>query len=68
MKCPIGTSRGIVNSHRDVVTFDNENDWEALGESPRYTLDDLLRQCEPAAPEVDDIIAWQNLKKVGREE
>ncbi|MGP9570951.1 hypothetical protein ACT3RX_15725 [Halomonas sp. AOP42-E1-40] len=68
MKCPIDTLRGSVYSHRDVVAFDNENEWETLGDSPRYTLDELLHQCNPVAPEADDMIAWQNLKKVGREE
>lgn len=68
MKSPLGTLRGSVNTQGYVVAFDNENDWEVLGDSPRYTLDELLYQCDPAAPEAEDMIAWQNLKKVGREE
>ena len=68
MKSPFDTLRGSVNSQGDVVAFDNENDWEALGDSPRYTLEELLHQCDPSAPETEDMIAWQNLKKVGREE
>lgn len=68
MKSPLDILRGSVNSQEDVVVFNYENEWEALSDSPRYTLDELLLQCDPAAPEVDEIIAWQHLKKVGREE
>lgn len=60
MKSPLDTLRGSVISH--------ENEWEASSGSPRYTLVELLRQCDPAAPENGDFIAWQNLKKIGREE
>lgn len=43
----------------DIVASSHEDEWEALGDSPKYTLDELLQQCDPVAPEVDDIIVWQ---------
>ena len=34
---------------------------------PRYTLDELLEQCDPNAPLSDEDRAWLNLKAVGKE-
>lgn len=68
MKSPLDTLRGSIISQVDIVASSHENEWEALSHSPRYTLDELLHQCDPAAPEIEDIIGWQDLKKVGREE
>lgn len=68
MKSPLDTLRGSVISQVDIIAFSHENEWEASSGSPRYTLVELLRQCDPAAPEDGDFIAWQNLKKIGREE
>ncbi|MDX5978408.1 hypothetical protein [Vreelandella alkaliphila] len=68
MKSPLDTLRGSILSQVDIVASSHENEWEVLSHSPRYTLDELLYQCDPAAPEIEDIIAWQDLKKVGREE
>ena len=34
---------------------------------PRYTLDDLLSQCEPEAPMTDEDRAWLGDGAVGRE-
>ncbi|MGO3057808.1 MAG: hypothetical protein ACTID3_12865 [Halomonas sp.] len=67
MKSPLETLRGSITRQVDIASG-HESEWEALSDSPRYTLDELLHQCDPAAPEIEDIITWQNLKKVGREE
>ncbi len=34
---------------------------------PRYTLDELLAQCDPDAPVSDEDRAWLNLPPAGRE-
>jgi antitoxin ChpS len=34
---------------------------------PRYTLDELLEQCDPNAPLSDEDRAWINFAPVGRE-
>ncbi|MEI9984416.1 MAG: antitoxin [Aliidongia sp.] len=34
---------------------------------PRYTLPELLAQCDLTAPEAPDDEAWQNMEPVGRE-
>lgn len=38
-----------------------------VSRKPRYTLADLLAQCDDAAPEPDDLAAWQAIRPVGRE-
>lgn len=35
---------------------------------PKYTLEQLLSQCDPDAPEPEDLKAWRDMKPVGREE
>ncbi|MFG6179632.1 AbrB/MazE/SpoVT family DNA-binding domain-containing protein [Halomonas sp. THAF12] len=35
---------------------------------PKYTLEQLLSQCDPDAPEPEDLKAWRDLEPVGREE
>jgi antitoxin ChpS len=34
---------------------------------PRYSLDELLAQCDPAAPVSDEDRAWLDMAPVGRE-
>ena len=34
---------------------------------PKYTLSELLEQCDPAAPENEDQQAWEDSGPVGRE-
>jgi antitoxin ChpS len=34
---------------------------------PRYTLDELLSQCDPEAPISEDDRAWLNVTSVGKE-
>jgi len=34
---------------------------------PAYSLDELVAQCDPTAPEPADLAAWSNAKPVGRE-
>lgn len=34
---------------------------------PSYTLAELLEQCDPNAPEPDDLAAWNEMGNVGRE-
>jgi antitoxin ChpS len=34
---------------------------------PSYSLEDLLAQCDPVAPEPDDLSDWSNMNSVGRE-
>lgn len=34
---------------------------------PAYSLDDLVSQCDPSAPEPADMAAWTGVKPVGRE-
>ncbi|MYN17269.1 PbsX family transcriptional regulator [Rugamonas sp. FT107W] len=34
---------------------------------PSYSLEALVAQCDPSAPEPDDMAAWHNAKPVGRE-
>jgi antitoxin ChpS len=34
---------------------------------PRYSLAELLAQCDPAAPEADRDDAWDSMEPVGRE-
>jgi len=34
---------------------------------PAYSLDELVAQCDPSAPEPADMEAWADLKPVGRE-
>lgn len=35
--------------------------------APRYTLDELLAQCDPKAPMPKDMADWQNASPAGRE-
>jgi antitoxin ChpS len=34
---------------------------------PRYTLEDLMRQCDFSAPESPELLAWNAMPPVGRE-
>ena len=35
--------------------------------SPSYSLEELVAQCDPSAPEPADMAAWTRAKPVGRE-
>ena len=35
--------------------------------APKYTLDELLAQCNPKAPMPEDLAGWQRAPPVGRE-
>jgi len=39
-----------------------------ISAKPKYTLEQLLSQCDPHAPEPEDLKAWRDMKPVGREE
>ncbi|AIR89500.1 AbrB/MazE/SpoVT family DNA-binding domain-containing protein [Pseudomonas cremoricolorata] len=39
-----------------------------IGSAPCYTLEGLISECDPDAPEPEDMAAWNNLHPVGREE
>jgi antitoxin ChpS len=34
---------------------------------PKYSLEELVAQCDLAAPMPEDLAAWNNIKPVGRE-
>jgi antitoxin ChpS len=34
---------------------------------PKYSLAEIMAQCDPAAPENEDERAWQDMEPVGRE-
>ena len=34
---------------------------------PKYTLAELMAQCDPTAPESADETAWQTMEPIGRE-
>lgn len=36
-------------------------------EKPKYTLEQLLAQCDPNGPEVDDMKVWASADKAGSE-
>lgn len=38
-----------------------------VSEKPKYTLEQLLSQCDPDAPEIEDLEAWEATDKVGSE-
>lgn len=54
-----------VNSKVD-VSVDGGRLIVAPRKRPKYTLDELLAQCDPNAPAIDD--AWDAAPPVGREE
>ncbi|SDM97974.1 hypothetical protein [Vreelandella arcis] len=60
--------RSSVTSQGDLLSPVGENEWEALSETPRYTLEQLLAQCDADAPEMKDVMDWQLLKRTGREQ
>ncbi|SDM98651.1 hypothetical protein [Vreelandella arcis] len=59
--------RGSVISKGDLLNPVGENEWEALSDTPRYTLEKLLAQCDANAPEMKDVMDWQRMKPKGRE-
>ncbi len=67
MASPLNKLRGSVTSQTDLLT-PMDDEWEALSETPRYTLDQLLTQCDSTAPEMEEVIEWHSLKRTGREE
>ncbi len=67
MTSPLNKLRGSVTSQTDLLTpLDDE--WEALSETPRYTLYKLLTQCDSTAPEMAEVIEWHASRRIGREE
>ncbi|WP_085920417.1 hypothetical protein [Halomonas sp. CSM-2] len=60
--------RSSVTSQGDLLSPVGENKWEALSDTPRYTLEQLLAQCDADAPEMQDVMDWQRLKQTGREQ
>ncbi|MCZ0928690.1 hypothetical protein L0636_13435 [Halomonas janggokensis] len=68
MTDPRDKLRGTVISKGDLLSPVGEDEWEALSESPRYTLEQLLAQCDADAPEMQDVMDWQRLKRTGREQ
>lgn len=40
---------------------------KAVRGSPRYSLEELMTECDPLAPEPEDIAIWHCLPAVGRE-
>jgi antitoxin ChpS len=40
---------------------------EATRKKPRYTIQELLAQCDPDAPHDEETIEWVNAPSVGRE-
>ncbi|CAN0560733.1 unnamed protein product [Ectocarpus sp. 12 AP-2014] len=45
-----------------------DDEWEVLSETPRYTLDQLLTQCDSTAPETEEVIEWHASRRIGCEE
>ncbi|NYT72783.1 PbsX family transcriptional regulator [Halomonas sp. QX-2] len=60
--------RGSVISQVDLLTPVGESEWEMLGEAPRYTLKELLAQCDANASEMEAVSEWQRMKPTGREQ
>ena len=52
MTVPRDKLRGSVISKGDLLSPVGENEWEALSDTPRYTLEQLLAQCDADAPEM----------------
>lgn len=67
MTSPLNKLRGSVTSQTDLLT-PMDDEWEALSEKPKYTLDQLLTQCDSTAPEMKEVTEWHSLKRTGREE
>lgn len=40
---------------------------EAVGKKPKYTLDELLEQCDASAPDVVELVEWDLAPAVGEE-
>lgn len=68
MTDPRDKLRGSVISKGDLLSPVGEDEWEALSETPRYTLEKLLAQCDAAAPDMQDVMDWRCLKRTGREQ
>ncbi|MGA2851475.1 MAG: AbrB/MazE/SpoVT family DNA-binding domain-containing protein [Terracidiphilus sp.] len=49
------------------LTVDGERLIVEPPRKPRYTLDELLEQCDSNAPLSDEDRAWMNLRPVGKE-
>lgn len=67
MTSPLNKLRGSVTSQTDLLT-PMDDEWEALSETPSYTLDQLLTQCDSTAPEMEEVIEWHTSRRIGREE
>lgn len=51
----------------DVSVVDNCIVIKPAKERPKYTLDELLKKCNPNAPENKKLDAWEQIKSVGNE-
>lgn len=51
----------------DVSIVDNCIVIKPTQEKPRYTLDELLKKCNPNAPKNKELDAWDNITPVGNE-
>jgi antitoxin ChpS len=52
----------------DKLTVDVQSNGVLLkAKRPAYSLDDLVAQCDLAAPEPADMVAWGAMKPLGRE-
>ncbi|MGM0855855.1 MAG: hypothetical protein ACQEW0_02085 [Pseudomonadota bacterium] len=68
MTDPQDKLRSSVTSQGDLLSPLGENEWEALSDTPRYTLEQLFAQCDADAPEMQDVMDWRRLKQTGREQ
>lgn len=57
-----------LNAGQTVTLEQTENGLLIKPLARKYTLDELLAQCDPNAPMPDEIVAWQAMPAVGNEE
>jgi antitoxin ChpS len=58
---------GLAANTRAILSIDRDRFVIQVQHKPRYTLAELLDQCDPSAPEPEEDRSWQNLDPVGRE-
>ena len=60
---------GVLNvALGDKLTVNVQTDGVLLkAKRPTYSLEDLVAQCNPSAPEPADMAVWTDVKQVGRE-
>ena len=57
----------VEGQQMDIVLRNDTMVVEPVRTKPRYTLTELLAQCDPEAPVSDEIQAWIDAPPVGRE-